>query len=166
MGTRLMLLMGLLISAAMLSAASMGPHAQRTLALQDVATPNPTPAVVFDASVLAQADFENFPSQSGTVSLVSIRIPPGVATRNFDNSGPTLILVTDGTMALDAALAVVSRPVAGDGLPQPEAPAPSPADGVMVSAGEQVLIPEPGTIRLQNPGDTAVNLLVVFIEPR
>jgi hypothetical protein len=166
MRTRLMLLVGLLVSVAITSAAYIGLPTEPTLALQDAATPVPTATVVFDASVLAQADFEGFPSQSGTVSLVSITIPPGVATRNFDNSGPTLIFVAGGTMALDAELAVVSQPAGGDGLPQPESPAPGPANGLVVSAGEQVLLPEPGTIRLQNPGETAANLIVVFIEPR
>ena len=166
MRTRFMLLVGLLVSVAITSAAFFGLHAESTLALQENATPAPTPEAVFDASVLAQAEFEGFPSQSGTVSLVSITIPPGVATRNFDNTGPTLILVAGGTVSLDAELAVVSQPAGGDGLPQPESPAPGPADGLVVSAGEQVMLPQPGTIRLQNPGDEAVNLLVVFIEPR
>ena len=146
------------------SPAAVRPAVQESTPAAPTAIPTQPP--LFESSLIARADLDALPAGSATITVTSVTLAPGAATQPFANPGPTLIVVQDGSVTLDADAAVIGVPnISGLVGIQPATAPPAAAASVVVPEDWQVLLPSGARAQLRNATDDTVDLLLLAIVP-
>jgi hypothetical protein len=123
----------------------------------------PTEAVPFRATLIAEAEVGVLAAGEMTLNATSYVFPPGTEAQPITATGPVLIRVQAGAITLDADLAAVSPVVPEIGVLALAQPTPTAATGLVVAAGQQILLPTGTTARLANEGAEPATLIVIAI---
>jgi hypothetical protein len=129
-----------------------------------VPTPLPPPVQAF---LEAEAIVDTLPTGPATINVTTVVIAPRVALRAVMTNGPVIILVSSGTLTLDADAAIIGPPPSGPlGSLQPDAtPAPIQAVDFTVPDGNQIVLPPDTRVQLRNTTDEDVELMIIAVAP-
>jgi hypothetical protein len=133
-------------------------------------TPLPTPTAYpmqgLGFTLIGHADIQIETDGQILASAATIALPPGAASLPFTVTGPTVIMVQSGDVVVtsdDAAVSYVDTS-AVMGI-YPSGGTPGPVETILVSRGQQVVLPTGATCHIRNDSENAAAVLVLSIAP-
>ena len=132
------------------------------------ATPEAVEEITSSQRLLGQSDYASLPDVPARMTTTQIVLAPGASTQPFITSGPTLVIVQEGTMTLTADEATIGtppEPSLGGISVEGNASQPAPADGVGVIKGEQISLNGGVNAQFANATELEVRLLLVALTP-
>lgn len=132
------------------------------------ATPEAVEEITSSQRLLGQADYASLPDVPARMTTTQIILAPGASTQPFVSSGPTLVIVQEGTVTLTADEATIStppEPSLGGISVETSAAEPALAEDVGVTDGEQISLNGGVNAQFSNATESEVRLLLVALTP-
>lgn len=133
-------------------------------------TPPPTPTAYpmqgLGFTLIGHADIQIESDGQILASAATLYLPPGTASLPFTVTGPTVIMVQSGDVIItsdDAAVSFVDTS-AVMGI-YPSGGTPGPVETMLVSKGQQIVLPTGATCQIRNDAKDAASILMLSIAP-
>jgi len=131
-------------------------------------TPLPTPTAYsmqgLGFTLIGHADIEIESDGQVLASAATLALPPGTASLPFTVTGPTVVMVQTGEIVVTSDNASISfvDTSAVMGI-YPSGGTPGPVETLLVSRGQQVVLPTGATCLIRNDTAAAASVLVLSI---
>jgi hypothetical protein len=142
--------------------------AQEATEVPPTPTPLPTPTAYpmqgLGFTLIGHADIEIETDGQILASAATLALPPGAASLPFTVTGPTVIMVQSGEIVVTSDNASISfvDTSAVIGI-YPSGGTPGPVETLLISRGQQVVLPTGATCLIRNDSDAAASVLVLSI---